>query len=126
MARSDSGRGAALWSVAQPARGGGSQELAVYSAPDLSFRRGFHLRHLDDVENLLFSPWEDGGQQWWLVWAGWLGASLASMAVGSGAPLAKLRHQHGRWSSAILLGWSIRHGRWHTSAVASFTYRLGF
>jgi hypothetical protein len=43
------------------------------------------------VENLLCSPWEDGGQQWRLVWAGRLGASSVSMAAGSGAPLAKPR-----------------------------------
>jgi hypothetical protein len=29
--------GAALWSVGWAARGGGSPELAVYSAPDLGF-----------------------------------------------------------------------------------------
>jgi hypothetical protein len=81
----------ALRSKAQPARCGGSPELVVYGAPDLSFRRGFHLRHWGDVENIHSSPWDDGGQQWRLVWAGRLGASSASMAAGSGAPPAKPR-----------------------------------
>jgi hypothetical protein len=85
------GGGGVLRSAAQPACGGGSPELAVYSAPSLDFRQGFHLQHWSDVENLLCSPWEDGGQQWRLVWAGRLGASSASMAVGSGAPPAKPR-----------------------------------
>jgi hypothetical protein len=116
MARSDSGRGAALWSAAQPARGGGSQELAVYSAPDLSFRRGFHLRHLGDVENLLFSPWEDDGQQWRLVWVGRLNANSTSMAVGSGAPLAKLRAPawvvvFGDPSGMVDSAWAVAHQR---------------
>jgi hypothetical protein len=86
MARGDSGRG-----VARPARGGGSPELAVYGAPDLGFRRGFLLQHGSDVENLFCSPWEDDGQQWWLVCGRWLDSSSASMAAGSGAPPAKLR-----------------------------------
>jgi hypothetical protein len=41
--------------------------------------------------NLLCSPWEDVGQQWRMVWVGWLGASSASMAMGSGDPPAKPR-----------------------------------
>jgi hypothetical protein len=36
-ARGDSSWGAALWSAGWAARGGGSPELAVYSAPDLGF-----------------------------------------------------------------------------------------
>jgi hypothetical protein len=60
--------------------------MAVYDAPDLSFRRGFHLRHWGDVENLLCSPWKDDGQQWRPVWVGRLSSSSVSMAVGSGAP----------------------------------------
>jgi hypothetical protein len=87
MTRSDFGRGAALRSVVPPARRGGSLELAVYGALDLSF----HLRHWVDMDNLHCSPWEDCGQQWRLVWAGRLGASSASMAAGSGAPPAKPR-----------------------------------
>jgi hypothetical protein len=38
MTRSDFGRGAALRLAAQPAHGGGSIELAVYDALNLSFR----------------------------------------------------------------------------------------
>jgi hypothetical protein len=102
--------------VAQPACGGGSQELVVYSAPDLSFRRGSHLRHLGDMENLLCSPWEDGGQQWRLVWAGRLGASSASMAVGSGAPPAKMRAPawavvFGDPSGTVDSAWAVAHRR---------------
>jgi hypothetical protein len=42
---------------------------------------------LGDMKNQLWSPWEDVGKQWRLVWAGRVGAS----SMGPGAPLAKLR-----------------------------------
>jgi hypothetical protein len=123
MARSDSGRGVALRSVVQPAHSGGSPELAVYGAPDLSF----HLRHWGDVENLLCSYWEDGGQQWRLVSAGRLGASSVSM-VQRALGLLWLNRGHRRgWQTLVFhLGWSIRHGWWHIGAAASFTRRQGF
>jgi hypothetical protein len=38
--------------------------LGIYGPPDLGFRRGLHLWHGCDSENLLCSPWENGGQQW--------------------------------------------------------------
>jgi hypothetical protein len=81
----------ALRSAAQPARGGGSPEQAITGAPVHQTQQGLHLRHHDNVENLLWSPWEDVGQQWRLVWAWRLGASSVSMAAGSGAPPAKPR-----------------------------------
>jgi hypothetical protein len=56
-------------------RGGGSPELGVYGPSDLGFRRGLHLRHGCDLENLLCSPWEDGGQQWRRLRARRLGSS---------------------------------------------------
>jgi hypothetical protein len=83
--------GAALRSAVQPARSGGSPEVAVYGAPNLSFQWGFHLRHWGDVKKLLCSPCEDVGQQWQLVSAGRLDASSASMTAGSGAPPARPR-----------------------------------
>jgi hypothetical protein len=43
------------------------------------------------VANLFCSPWDDGGQQWQLVLAGWFGPSSASMLAISGAPPAKLK-----------------------------------
>jgi hypothetical protein len=46
---------------------------------------------LRDVGNLLYSPWVEVGQQWCLVWVRRLGASSASMVVGSGAAPARPR-----------------------------------
>jgi hypothetical protein len=43
------------------------------------------------VTNLFCSPWDDSGQRWWLVLAGWFGPSSVSMSVGFGAPTAKLK-----------------------------------
>jgi hypothetical protein len=73
------------------------------------------------VENLLCPPWEDDGQQWRLVWVGRLGASSASMAAGSGAPLDKPRAPawaavFGETPGMVDLAW----------AAASFTQWLGF
>jgi hypothetical protein len=69
-------------------RGGGSPELGIYGPLDLSFRRGLHLWHGCDLENLLCSPWEDDGQQWWRLRVRRFGSSSTSMLVASGAPLA--------------------------------------
>jgi hypothetical protein len=68
--------------------GGGSPELDVYGPPNLGFRRGLHLRHGCDLENLLCSPWEDGGQQWQRLPARRLGLSSTSMSVAFEAPPA--------------------------------------
>jgi hypothetical protein len=69
-------------------RGGGSPELGVYGPPDLGFWWGLNLRHGCDLENILCSPWEDGGQQWRRLRARRLGSSSTSMSVASGAPPA--------------------------------------
>jgi hypothetical protein len=76
------------------------------------------------MENLLCSPWEDDGQQWRLVWAGRLGTSSASMAAGSGAPLAKSRAPawaavFGDSSGTVNSTWAATHrggGELHTIA----------
>jgi hypothetical protein len=116
LARSDSDRGAALQSAAQPAHGGVTPELVVYGALDLGFRRGFHLWHWGDVKNLICSPWEDVGQQWRLVWSGRLDPSSASIAAGSGAAPAKPRAP--AWAAAfgetpgvVDLAWAAAHRR---------------
>jgi hypothetical protein len=41
--------------------------------------------------NLVCSPWDDGGQQWWLVLVGQFGPSSALMSVVFEAPPAKLK-----------------------------------
>jgi hypothetical protein len=69
-------------------RGGDSPELGVYGPLNLGFRRGLHLRHGCDLENLICSPWEDGGQQWQRLRVRRLGSSSTSMSVASGAPPA--------------------------------------
>jgi hypothetical protein len=43
------------------------------------------------VANLFCSPWDDGGQQWWLVLVGQFSPSSASMSAVSGAPPAKMK-----------------------------------
>jgi hypothetical protein len=67
---------------------GGSPELGVYGPLNLGFQRGLHLRHRCDLENLICSPWEDGGQQWRRLRVRRLGSSSTSMSVASGAPPA--------------------------------------
>jgi hypothetical protein len=56
----------------------------VYGPPDLGFRRGLHLQHGCDLENLLCSPWEDGRQQWWRLRARWLGRPSTAVRVAPG------------------------------------------
>jgi hypothetical protein len=77
--------------VARPTRSDGSLELVVYSTSGLGFQQDFHLRQRGDVANLFCSPWDDGGQQWRLVLAGWFSPSSASMSAVPGAPPAKMK-----------------------------------
>jgi hypothetical protein len=43
------------------------------------------------VANLFFSPWDDGGQQWWPVLVRQFGPSSTSMLAVSGVPPAKMK-----------------------------------
>jgi hypothetical protein len=51
------------------------------------------------VANLFCSPWDDGGQQWWLVSVRQFGPCLVSMSMVSGDPPAKMKAP--KWASVF-------------------------
>jgi hypothetical protein len=56
------------------------------------FKPWFSMRFSPtDVANLFCSPWDDGGQQWWLMLVKRFGPSSVSMSAVFGAPLAKMK-----------------------------------
>jgi hypothetical protein len=97
-------RGAGLRSATQPARSGGSPELALYGAPDLGFLWGFtygieamlrtYFAHLGRTVG------NDGS------WCGWGGSAQARCRCRRALGLLRLnwRHQRWHWPSVKLLG----------------------